>query len=216
MAHATANAEAAGRSDEIMVYPDVLVRDFDGWGRYGGWLLGPHAAPADGMDDILFVRELVHRIGEHYCVDPSRVFATGHSWGGDMAAVAGCFLGDVFRAVAPAAANRPYWFEPVEGEVGCVGSAAVWTFFGVADEHFAASQDHPGQFGEEQAAFWRAQNGCGAGEEALPVDGGEGCVAYAGCAEETRYCLYGPETGHQIPPYFTDAVLAWFRGFEPE
>lgn len=43
--------------------------------------------------------------------DTERVFATGHSWGGDMAQVVSCFLGERFRATVPVAANRPYWFE---------------------------------------------------------------------------------------------------------
>lgn len=204
--------ERDGRSDEIVVYPDLLFRDFEGWGNLGGWLLGPHATPADGLDDIEFTRELLDRLGERYCIDPDRVFATGHSWGGDMAAVVGCFLGDRFTAVAPAAANRPYWFEPAAGPVGCVGEAAVWTFFGQADEHFAW-QDFPGQFGDEQVAFWREKHACAPGEAPLPFGGAGECVAYDGCTADTRYCLYGPATGHQIPPYFTGAILEWFRGF---
>ncbi len=205
--------EADGRGDAIVVYPDLLFRDFDGWGNLGGWLLGPHARPADGMDDIEFTRQLLDRVGERYCVDPERVFATGHSWGGDMAAVVGCFLGDRFTAVAPAAANRPYWFEPVDGPVGCVGQSAVWTFYGQADAHFAASEPYPGAFGDEQDAVWRALHGCADESAPLPYDAPGACVQHTGCATETRYCLYGPATGHQIPPYFTEAVLGWFRGF---
>ena len=131
-----------------------------------------------------------------------------------MAAVLGCFLGDRFTAVAPAAANRPYWFEPDGGgPVGCVGQSAVWTFFGQADEHFAASQAYPGEFGDEQMAFWRAHHGCQEGSEPLPFGSEGDCVAYTDCAVDTRYCLYGPATGHQIPPYFSGAILDWFRTF---
>lgn len=196
---------------EIAVYPDLQWHQFAGWGELGGWLLGPHATPADGWEDIEFTRELVAHLRDRYCIDPERVFATGHSWGGDMAAVVGCFLGDVFRAVAPAAANRPYWFEPQSGEVGCVGQSAAWTFFGQADEHFHM-QAYPGEFGDQQVAFWREKNGCDGDATTLPEYNGE-CVTYPNCSEETRYCLYAPDTGHQIPAYFTGAVLSWFRGF---
>ncbi len=122
--------QTAPQEGEIYVYPDLEWHDFPSWGNLGGWLLGPHAGPAKGNDDIEFTRELVELLGEEYCIDTDRIFATGHSWGGDMAAVAGCFLGDIFRAVAPAAANRPYWFDAPGGQVGCVSHAAVWTFFG--------------------------------------------------------------------------------------
>jgi len=197
----------------IFVYPDPLFRDFEGWGRLGGWLLGPHAAPADGMDDLALVSELLDELEASYCVDRDRVFATGHSWGGDMAAVTGCFLGDRVRAVAPVAANRPYWFEPAGGgEPGCVGEVAVWTFFGQADDHFT-SQPSPGAYGQEQDAFWFAHNGCSGGttELGFGVDGE--CIEHVGCAEQTRFCLYDPSTGHQAPGYYATAVRAWFGGF---
>lgn len=128
-----------------------------------------------------------------------------------MAAVVGCFLGDLFTAVAPAAANRPYWFEPSSGAVGCVGASAVWTFFGQNDTHFTG-QSYGGQYGDEQVAFWKDLYACDGSESPLDVGGGE-CVQYGGCAEELRYCLYGPDAGHGIPAYFSTAVLAWFRSF---
>ena len=48
-----------GAEAEIFVYPDPLVRSFDGWGEYGGWLLGEYAYPAHGNDDLNFVAELI-------------------------------------------------------------------------------------------------------------------------------------------------------------
>ncbi len=203
--------EANDGMQEIFVYPDLRFRNFPGWGELGGWLLGPHAAPADGMEDIAFIRALVAYLQDHYCIDPGRIFATGHSWGGDMAAVSACFLGDVFTATAPAAANRPYWFEPRSGEVGCVGEAAVWTFYGQNDTHFG-----PGGvgFGDEQIAFWRGKHRCPeTASQTLDYGVEDECVAFEGCSIETRYCFYERDAGHQIPSYFTPAIMTWFRSF---
>lgn len=194
----------------IFVYPDPLVRDFEGWGRLGGWLLGPHAAPADGMEDLDFFGELLDHLEASYCVDRNRVFATGHSWGGDMAAVVGCFRGDRVRAVAPVAANRPYWFELAAGEtLRCRGRPAVWTFFGQADDHFT-SQPHQGAYGEEQDAFWSGLYECGAGT--LPLDDGPAgeCIEHDGCTAITRFCLYDASAGHQRPSYYPAVVRDWF------
>ena len=129
-----------------------------------------------------------------------------------MAAVTGCWLGDRFRAVAPAAANRPYWFEAGSTEVECIGDAAVWTWFGAADEHFSG-QPYPGAYGDEQDLFWRESRGCA--DTSTPLAWGEpgDCMTSNGCSSEVSYCLYGPESGHQIPGYFSSAVLQWFRGF---
>ena len=203
----------AGSTGEIFVYPDPLWRDFDGWGNLGGWVLGEHAAPADGMGDIAFTGAILDLLEASYCVDTDRVFATGHSWGGDMAQVISCFLGDRITAAVPVAANRPYWFEDGSGWVSCTGDAAVWTMFGVADDHFTW-QDYPGQYGDECRDFWLEARGCAGGTEIALDYGADGeCVSYEGCSSDVRYCLYGPESGHQIPSYYAEATMDYFRSF---
>ena len=202
-------------SDEIFVYPDPLWWSFPGWGELGGWLLGPHAYPANGNQDLVLTEVILDYLESTYCIDVDRVFATGHSWGGDMAAVVGCFLGDRFTASAPAAANRPYWFEPSGGSFeGCAGDAAIWTWFGQNDTHFT-QQSYPGEYGDEQVAFWIGEKSCDGFKDntTLSTGGTSECVEYAGCASVNRYCLYGPDTGHQIPSYFSAETIAWFRSF---
>lgn len=207
--------EASAKDDEIFVYPDPLWRDFPGWGTYGGWVLGPHADPANGDQDLVFTSALLDYMEDEYCIDPTRVFVTGHSWGGDMAEVVACFLGDRFRAAVPVAANRPYWFETAPGTfTSCKGATAVWTMFGVADDHFTW-QDYPGQFGDEQRDFWLGERGC-TGEDAwtdLGIGAAGECRSYEGCSSPVRHCLYGPDTGHQRPGYYPAATMDFFRSF---
>lgn len=204
--------DSDGRA-EIFVYPDPLRRDFPGWGNLGGWVLGPHAGPAAGEGDLVFTEALIDQLMAELCVDPSRVFATGHSWGGDMAHVVSCFLGDRFAASVPVAANRPYWFEPGSGPADCVGDTAVWTFFGQDDDHFSY-QDYPGQFGDECVDFWREERGCAEGSEhPLPWGADGECVTYEGCRAPVRYCLYEASAGHQVPGYYRAATMEWFRRF---
>ena len=207
--------ESGAASDEIFVYPDPLWRDFPGWGNFGGWVLGPYADPADGDQDLVFTGAILDYMAENYCIDEDRVFATGHSWGGDMAMVVSCFLGDRFRASVPVAANRPYWFEPDGGgAVDCKGMTAVWTMFGAADDHFTW-QDYPGQFGDQCRDFWLAEGGCAGVDQAVDLGLGAAmeCVEYGGCDRPTRYCLYGAEFGHQRPDYYPQATMAFFRAF---
>jgi polyhydroxybutyrate depolymerase len=205
--------EQHSAGDTIFAYPDPLWRDFEGWGNYGGWLLGPHANPAQGDQDLVFTAALLDRLEAELCIDTDRIHVTGHSWGGDMAAVVGCFLGDRVAKTAPVAANRPYWFEPAGGgDFDCVGSAAVWTFFGEDDTHFTW-QDYPGQYGEEQDAFWATEHACAEEVDTLDHVGLGDCIAHTGCAAETRYCLYPPDSGHQRPDAFPAAVMRWFAQF---
>jgi polyhydroxybutyrate depolymerase len=207
--------QGADLSPEIFVYPDPKWRHFEGWGEYGGWLLGPHAAPADGDQDLVFTARLLDYLEDNYCVDRARIFATGHSWGGDMAMVVACFLGDRLTAAAPVAANRPYWFEASPGDfIDCPGRAAVWTFFGAGDDHFT-DQEFSGQYGDACRDFWLGERACDGPEAAEELDlGAPGeCLRYQGCTSDTRYCLYAAEFGHQLPDYFSAAALTWFRGF---
>jgi hypothetical protein len=37
--------------------------------------------------------------------------------------------------------------------------------------------------------------------------------SYGACDNEVRYCLYGPEAGHEIPSYFPGAAMEWFASF---
>ena len=200
------------RPDEIFVYPDPLWRDFEGWGNYGGWLLGPYAAPANGDQDLVFVAAVIDYMETNYCIDRDRVFATGHSWGGDMAQVVSCFLADRFTATVPVAANTPYWFMDGGVPIDCPGDTAVWTMFGQADDHFN-SQDP----GLQCRDFWLADRGCTGLDAATPLDLGDApdeCVEYQGCSATTRFCLYGAQYAHQIPAdYFAAATMAFFRSF---
>jgi polyhydroxybutyrate depolymerase len=208
-------AETLAASNEIFVYPDPLWREFEGWGTFGGWLLGPHAYPADGTDDLNFVSAILDYMAEGYCIDTEKVFATGHSWGGDMAQVVSCFMGDRFTATVPVAANYPYWFESSDNErVNCVGTVAVWTMFGENDTHFT-NQDYPGAYGDACRDFWLEENECDGVDNHTVLEWGEAeCVGYLGCKDEVQYCLYDAQWGHQIPEsYFAQATMDYFRQF---
>jgi polyhydroxybutyrate depolymerase len=197
--------------DTIFIYPDPKWR----WDGALGWALGPYAAPYDGNHDLKFTEELLAYAKRTYAIDQKRIFATGHSWGGDMAAVAGCFLGNRFRAIAPVAAHRPYWFKTPPDTSLCKGKPDVWTFFGRKDDWFAdASPD--GQFGIEQNDFWRRRLNC-SGASKLSGETNQ----YTHCAADLRFTLYAPgqysgsgkHLGHQPPDTFMPMVAKWLSGF---
>lgn len=211
--------ETRALDDEIFVYPDVQWHDFPGWGNLGGWLLGPNAYPANGDADLVFTQQIVEHMKNNYCISPTQIFATGHSWGGDMAMVAACFL-DTFRAAVPVAANRPYWFDTGNGSMTtCKGKTAMWAMFGQADDHFP-QQSYPGQFGNEQRDFWLKEHSCQGVNSYTELNiGSTGyeCVEYKGCTVNTRYCLYDKKYGHQKPDtYFSTEVMKYFRSFSLE
>lgn len=205
----------------IFVYPDPKWRYFPEWGKtYGGWLLGLFAGPAEGMEDIYFVSELLDWVQNNYSVDRDRIFVTGHSWGGDMAAVVGCFLGDRFTAVVPVAANRPYWFDDPSINTSCKGSPAIWTFFGKDDDYFKEHESYSGDFGIQQNEFWTKRFACDPNSEVLEIEPIGESVEFKNCQTIVRLTLYSPDfsggdflPGHQPPDFFLSEVPKWFNSF---
>ncbi|MFW1813096.1 alpha/beta hydrolase family esterase [Acinetobacter guillouiae] len=202
-------------SDTIFIYPDQKWR----WGVDKGWALGPNGGDFSGNHDIKFTEELLSLVKRNYSIDSTRIFVTGHSWGGDMAAVVGCSLGDQFKAIAPVAANSPYWFyDDNNNAVKCKGNPAVWTVFGLADDFFGSKSPN-GLFGKEQNTFWLDNHKCKiSSTKKLSIETTE----YTQCqVAPVRLTLYqlgqysggGSLKGHYPPDYFLKDVSRWFASF---
>jgi polyhydroxybutyrate depolymerase len=84
----------------IVVYPDGIGVGADGtdlrtWN--GGGCCGP--AAKQQVDDVAFIRQLIADLRAQHDIDPSRVFATGHSNGGILALRLACELADQIAAI---------------------------------------------------------------------------------------------------------------------
>jgi virginiamycin B lyase len=100
MEQETGLSQVADGQGFLVAYPQALKQ---GHGRYApGWdASGPADPDAGGIDDGLFVSDLLTAIQADYCVDPARIWATGVSNGGSMAGYLGCVLAGRIAAVAP-------------------------------------------------------------------------------------------------------------------
>lgn len=170
----------AALSDEegfILVSPE-------GGGYPQQWdIVGVYAE--DGIDDVGAVSEMLDSVESQFCVDPGRVFATGISNGGQMAAQVGCLLPGRFAGVAP-----------VAGIVfqGCDGPpVAVITFHGTDDYNV------PYETAPEAVVEWARYNGCPDTPEVDWITTGVRRDAYFGCdgAPVIFYTLEGG--GHTWP-----------------
>ena len=88
----------AERSAFALVYPQGIQRTWN-----AGRCCGP--AMRAGIDDVGFVVSLVDRLVESEGVDPTRVYATGISNGGQLAYRLATERADRFAAIAPVAAS---------------------------------------------------------------------------------------------------------------
>ena len=100
MEQASMLSSAADLQGFLVAYPQALRQ---GHGRYApGWdSSGPADLDAGGIDDGLFVSDLLTVIQAGYCVDPARVWVTGVSNGGSMAGYLACALAGRIAAIAP-------------------------------------------------------------------------------------------------------------------
>jgi len=140
----------ADQNGFVVVYPMGFVTS---WNDCRNPL--PLAARAQNMDDVGFVDALIARFRADYSIDTPRVFATGHSNGGQMAFRLAFELPDEITAIAAVAASLP-----VEGASLCRVSEnpiPVLIMNGTGDPAMPYDGGLHTGFGTELAAFRSTQ-----------------------------------------------------------
>lgn len=171
----------------VFVFPDGLP--FMGFGV--GW-----NGACDGYD-MEFFDTMIETLSSEYCIDASRIFAAGFSWGGDMCQSLACCRGDVLRAVAPASGPELYPPDQV-----CPDTARPALRMTYAD-----NDAYPPAMFADRLAWYRAEQGCS--ETSGPVEP-EPCIAWSGCARPVVACEYAG-LGHAWPSDWADETWAFFN-----
>jgi polyhydroxybutyrate depolymerase len=157
--------DMAGRYDFIAVSPS---------GRLDGTVPFWLAAPVAPNRDVTFVADLLDLLEAELCIDPSRVFSTGMSNGGQMSSLLACQLGDRVTAVAPLAGvewpascdGRPVPVMAFHGDAdpivtyegGGLNAAAIADLHEWKGDLPTGVAEHRGV--DEAMAGWAAHNGC--------------------------------------------------------
>jgi poly(3-hydroxybutyrate) depolymerase len=174
--------QSRAEGSAIFVAPEGLDA---GWANSGG-------------QDITFLGAMLDRFRAELCIDESRIFSTGFSYGGMMSLAVGCAMGDVFRAIAP-----------VSGAFysGCEDGDSPVAFWGA---HGTDDTVVPLDGGEEGRDEFLARNNCGT--EATPVDPSP-CVTYQGCdaGYPVTWCEF--DGGHSSPSFASQALWDFFSQF---
>ena len=182
--------EEAAQGQAIFVYPDGLpLAEMQG---QTGWDLDPN------NEDFALFDALLEEVQARLCVDPGRVFSTGHSFGGYMSNQIGCFRGDVVRAIGLVAGGGPYGG-------GCGGQVATWLAHGEDDMVVPFSE------GESSRDHWTAANHCAATAE--PVEPAP-CSRFTGCDDglPVVWCAHAEPalSGHGWPAWAGPAIWGFF------
>src|SRR5580704_16403159 len=183
----------------IVAYPQALIPAAGGydWNIPGVPMLGGQYPPANAANDVTFLTGLVRSLEARYCVNTSRVYATGMSGGGRMASQLAYDASQTFAAVAPVAGLR------FPGPCPAVRPVPVIAFHGTADvvDPFEGNGQAYWTYSVPTAAQrWAAKNGCQANSPRTVKSSGYTLTEYNGCNAHAAVELYavGGE-GHEWP-----------------
>ncbi len=169
--------------------------------------VAPDAVNGDGQwskSDVQLTDAILAQVEGDLCVDKTRIFATGFSFGGGMAIAVACTRADVFRGVA--------FFSGADLTGSCTGTLTK----PIAYYASQASQDSTGtpmpSSGKVKQAEFAAVNGCTPEPNALnfPAAGQpHTCTIYKNCSpgHPTVYCVFdGP---HGWEPRDPGQSMSW-------
>jgi polyhydroxybutyrate depolymerase len=147
--------------------------------------------------DVAYVDAMLARFESQLCVDQSRIFAAGFSYGAIMTIAIGCNDSAKFRAVAA-----------MSGEImnGCPDTRPLpyWSSHGMSDPTINIS------LGEASRDSFLQRNHCST--QTVPISP-SGCVSYQGC-DPGYPVVWCPFAGvHEPPPFAGSAIWAFLSQF---
>ena len=153
--------------------------------------------------DLAFVDALIAWTKGSYCVDETRLFSVGFSFGAMFSHFLGCERGDEFRAIAPIAGSF-FSYYGFGGAPACEHPVPMLGIHGTADDRV------PFADGEAARDVWLAKNGCSATTENIEP---EGCVLYQGCMTgyPVEWCTH--DGTHMVPSFAADVIWEFFQQF---
>lgn len=172
--------ESAVGRNAIIVYPRAIGAAWEG---------SPRAKTEPGQD-IRFVRAVVADVQRRYHVDHRRIYATGMSNGGGMAAVSACHMPDIFAGVAAVAGA---YYEPVNQN--CASEpVAFLAIHGMADPitpYYGGRRWGVKQLPvPEMFQSYERRNRCAGGVDREPAGHGVTRVSARGCVKGVEVLQY--------------------------
>jgi polyhydroxybutyrate depolymerase len=198
--------EVADQNGFVVVYPEGSASPS---GRGGTWNIGGKQT-VSGSDDVAYVDAVLKDLGANVQIDPTRIYAAGHSMGGVFAYRLACEMSGTFAAIAPVSATM------VEPACHPTSPVAVLHIQGAADDRIPLrggrgrmtreGRDWPAP--SKGVAAWSRFDACAA----TPTSKTEGiatCESYSGCKAPVEMCVLAGE-GHPWPQDAAPKIWAFF------
>ena len=169
----------------------------DGTGDPLGWPNG------DGAQ-LVFTDDILEQVENDLCIDTTRIFANGFSYGGGMSYAIACDRADVFRAVAV------YSGAELSGCRDGTQPIAYFASHGLDDGTCTIDG------GRRLRDHFVEVNGCTAQQPEEPADGSNThiCTSYEGCSagHPVRWCAFDGSNGHDPSPRDPGQSDTWNPG----
>lgn len=136
--------------------------------------------------DVTFTDDMLAAISDDLCIDTSRVFTTGFSYGAGMSVALACVRPERFRAAVVYAPAFISGVTPAQ----CTTPVAFFEVHGVDDPIINY------QTGLSVLNTFTALNGCTATTPPEPPADGHTCTSLEGCSVPTRFCSFGAGQGN--------------------
>jgi polyhydroxybutyrate depolymerase len=143
--------EAHVEGSAIVVYPDSGKTLWDVYGD----------------TDLVFFDAMIDGLAGHYCIDRTRVYAVGFSYGGKMVHHLGCKRSGRLKAISV-------------GDGSWADGAPTCGRLPVLVTHRTRDDDELLEWGKDAATRWSKVNGCSTETEESDVE--HGCFGWKGCA----------------------------------
>jgi poly(3-hydroxybutyrate) depolymerase len=181
--------------EAFVVYPDARRTSYGGT----AWDL-------TGDRDATAFDEMRSAIAAAWCIEPTRVYAMGFSFGGKFVTTLACKRPLALRAISSSDAD---W-----GAVDPKSCAAL----PVLVTHRTSDPDQPIEWGRASAEAWARIDGCDDPRSAHVTDEAHGCVDYVGCKREVTFCEdryvnkdWPKAWNHTVREEYRDLVWKWLR-----
>jgi poly(3-hydroxybutyrate) depolymerase len=163
-------------------------------GLNAGW------ANSNGRD-VTFTDDILKQVEDDLCIDKSRIFANGFSYGAGMSFALACARPDVFRAVGIYAGGQ------LSGCSGGNAPVAYYATHGLDDTILNISG------GRTMRDRFVRNNGCTAMTPPEPANnsGSHICTSYQGCSagHPVRWCAFDGSNGHDPSPKDPGQSMTW-------
>ena len=163
-------------------------------GLNAGW------ANSNGRD-VTFTDDILKQVEDDLCIDKSRIFANGFSYGAGMSFALACARPDVFRAVGIYAGGQ------LSGCSGGNSPVAYYATHGLDDGILNISG------GRTMRDRFVKNNGCTAMTPPEPANnsGSHICTSYQGCSagHPVRWCAFDGSNGHDPSPKDPGQSMTW-------